>query len=103
MIRITVSYPGTASSRFDHGYYASKHRQLIIDRLKGLGLVRVEIDKCLADGAGGPPPVVAAAHMFFNTLPEFQAALKQHGAEIMGDIPNYTDIQPQILISDVVA
>ena len=103
MIRITVSYPATPGTRFDHDYYRHQHRQLLLDRLGPLGLQRVEIDKCLADGAGGTPPVVAAAHMFFTGLPEFQSALAQHGAEIMGDIRNYTDIRPQILISAVVA
>lgn len=28
---------------------------------------------------------------------------KQHGAEIMGDIPNFTNIQPTIQVDEVVA
>ena len=27
----------------------------------------------------------------------------QHGAELLGDIPNYTNIEPQIQISEIVA
>lgn len=103
MIRITVSYPATPGARFDHDYYRQQHRQLLLDRLSALGLQRVEIDQCLADGTGGTPPFVAAAHMFFTSLPEFQSAMAQHGAEIMGDIRHYTDIRPQVLISAVVA
>lgn len=102
MIRVTVSYPARAGARFDHEYYASKHRPLIVDRLKSAGLIRIEIDKCVADGAGGAPGVVASAHMFFPSVAEFQAAMSKHGAELLGDIPNYTDIQPSILISAVV-
>lgn len=102
MIRITVSYPAAEGARFDHDYYVQQHRRLIQDRLSGVGLIRVEIDRCIADGAGGTPHVVAAAHMFFQSLPEFQAALAQHGAEIMGDVHRFTVIQPKILISAVV-
>jgi uncharacterized protein (TIGR02118 family) len=32
----------------------------------------------------------------------FQAAMKQHGAEILADIVNYTDIAPVLQISEVV-
>ena len=102
MIRVTVSYPHSAGSHFDHDYYARHHRPLVQNRLRSLGLVKLEMDRCLADGAGGRPPVEAAAHMFFESLPQFQEALKVHGPEIMGDIPRFTDIQPQILISEVV-
>jgi hypothetical protein len=28
--------------------------------------------------------------------------MEAHGKEIMGDIPNYTNIQPQIQISEIV-
>ena len=53
MIRITVSYPSADGKRFDHTYYQAQHRQLLLDRLAAHGLQRVEMDKALADGAGG--------------------------------------------------
>jgi hypothetical protein len=33
---------------------------------------------------------------------DFQKEIAPHGTEIMGDIPNYTDISPQIQISEIV-
>jgi hypothetical protein len=33
---------------------------------------------------------------------DFQKGIAAHGTEIMGDIPNDTDISPQIQISEVV-
>jgi uncharacterized protein (TIGR02118 family) len=103
MIRITVSYPNLAGKRFDHVYYQAHHRKLLMDRLAEHGLQRVEMDKALADGAGGKPPVVAVAHLIFNDLAGFQKGMATHGREIMGDIGNYTDIEPAILVNEMAA
>jgi uncharacterized protein (TIGR02118 family) len=101
MIRITVTYPSAAGARFDHGYYQSQHRALLERLLGAHGLQRVEMDQCLADGAGGKPPIVAGAHLIFNDLAGFQAGMAAHGPAIMGDIGNYTDIAPAIVISEM--
>jgi uncharacterized protein (TIGR02118 family) len=45
---------------------------------------------------------VAACHLYFNAVADFQKGIAAHGTEIMGDIPNYTDISPQIQISEIV-
>jgi hypothetical protein len=39
--------------------------------------------------------------LYFNTLEEFEKAMAAHGAEILGDVPNYTDIELQIQISQM--
>jgi uncharacterized protein (TIGR02118 family) len=57
-------------------------------------------------GIAGMPPGSAAAyvamgHIYSDTAESFQAAFAPHAQEIMGDIPNYTDIEPIIQISDV--
>ena len=33
----------------------------------------------------------------------FNTAMATHGAKIMGDVANYTNVQPELLIGDVVA
>jgi uncharacterized protein (TIGR02118 family) len=101
VIRISVSYPDVEGKRFDHAYYQAQHRSLLMDRLSAFGLQRVEMDKALADGAGGRPPVVAVAHLIFSDLAGFQAGMKAHGRDIMGDIANYTDLSPKILVSEM--
>jgi uncharacterized protein (TIGR02118 family) len=40
-------------------------------------------------------------HLYFDSLADFQAAFGPHAKDIMADIPNYTDIQPTIQISEV--
>jgi uncharacterized protein (TIGR02118 family) len=40
--------------------------------------------------------------MFFDSLQSFQGAFGAHAGPIMADVPNYTDIQPTIQISEVI-
>src|SRR5262249_26029897 len=102
MVRISVFYPNESSKKFDHGYYAQKHMPMVMNRLKGFGMLRYEVDKGIAGGApGAPAPFIAAAHLYFNDVADFQKGMGAHGAELLGDIPNYTDIAPQIQVSEI--
>jgi uncharacterized protein (TIGR02118 family) len=61
------------------------------------------VDKGLAGGApDAPATYVAMCHIFCESVPAFQGAFGPHAQEIMGDIPNYTDLAPVIQISEVV-
>ncbi len=103
MVRISVLYPNEPGKRFDHTYYAQKHMPMVMDRLKGFGMLRYEVDKGLAgNGPGAPAPFVAACHLYFNAAADFQKGIGANGKEIMGDVPNYTDPAPQIQISETV-
>jgi uncharacterized protein (TIGR02118 family) len=103
MIRVSVLYPRKDGARFDHDYYARKHLPMVAELLRGFGLARYEVDKGIAGGApGAPAPFVAACHLYFNAPGDFPKGVAAHGKEIMGDIPNYTDIAPQIQISEIV-
>jgi uncharacterized protein (TIGR02118 family) len=104
MIRISVLYPNEAGKKFDHAYDKDKHMPLVFQRLKPFGMTRYEVDKGVAGGApGAPAPFVGACHIYFNTLADFQKGMGQHGQELMADIPNYTNIAPQIQISEIVS
>jgi uncharacterized protein (TIGR02118 family) len=104
MIRVSVLYPNEAGKKFDVDYYRDKHMKLVGDRLKSFGFVRAEVDKGLAGGApGSAAPFVCIGHVYFTSLAEFQKGMAQHGQEILGDIPNYTNIQPTMQISEIVA
>jgi uncharacterized protein (TIGR02118 family) len=103
MIRVTVLYPSGDGKKFDHDYYVKNHMTLVQERLKSFGIVRTEVDKGVAGGAPGvPAPYVAIGHVYFNTVADFQKGMGQHGKEIMADIANYTNIQPQIQISEII-
>jgi uncharacterized protein (TIGR02118 family) len=104
MIRVSVLYANETGKKFDHDYYKNKHMVMAGERLKPFGLIRYEVDKGMAGGPSGAlAPFVGACHFYFNTLSDFQKGMGQHGKELMADIPNYTNIQPQIQISEIVA
>jgi uncharacterized protein (TIGR02118 family) len=103
MIRVSVLYPHQASAKFDHAYYAQKHMPMVGSRLKEFGLIRYEIDKGVAGGApGSPAPFMAACHLYFNAIGDFQKGMAAHGKELMADVPNYTSVTPQLQISEIV-
>ena len=103
MIKVSVMYPSKPGARFDHAYYRDKHMPLLKNRM-GEACKSYTIDKGLAGGAPGQPPTyVGMCHVFADSVESFQAAFGPHAKEILADIANYTDIQPVMQISDVVA
>jgi uncharacterized protein (TIGR02118 family) len=101
MIRVTVFYPFSKNARFDHDYYRDTHLPLVKKALGG-ECIHFSIDKGLVGGDGGDPASVAACHIFCRTIEGFNRAFEAKKPEILGDITNYTDIAPQIEISEVV-
>jgi uncharacterized protein (TIGR02118 family) len=99
MIKVGVFYP--QSKKFDWDYYVNKHTPLI-QKLLSPAMKKVEIDKGLAGGAPGTNATYQCiCNLHFDSVEAFQAAFGPHAAEIMGDIPNYTDAQPVVQISEV--
>ena len=102
MIKVSVMYPNTPGARFDHEYYRDKHMPLVKARL-GDACKFYTVDKGLAGGApGAPATYVGMCHIYADSVEAFQKGFGPHAQEIMGDIPNYTDLSPVIQISEVV-
>lgn len=102
MIRVSVFYPNTPGGKLDHQYFAGQHMDLVNKRLGPMGLIRTEVDRGLGGGApDAPAPFIGVGHLYFNSLEQFQTAFNAHGAELVADIPNYTDIEPQFQISEI--
>jgi len=69
----------------------------------GLLGTSIEVCKGLSSPTGAPPTNICVARIRINSTEEFSSAMAQHGAKIMGDIPNYTNIEPQIQMDEVLA
>ena len=103
MLRVSVLYPNEPGKKFDWEYYLNRHVATVDKLLTPLGMLRSEVDKGLGSGQpDAPPPYIAMGHMYFDSLDDFQKALAAHGEELTTDVPNYTDIQAQIQVSEVI-
>ena len=104
MIRVAVLFPKTSESHFDMDYYLSKHVPMTKSKLQTLGIpVEAEVDQGVgAVTPGEPAPYAAIGYLLFEKMEDLQKGLAAHGAEIMADIPNFTNVQPQIQIGSIV-
>ena len=103
MIRVAVLYPNKADAKFDHDYYATRHMKMVNEKLSPMGMVKGEIDKGICGVTpDSPPPYVAIGYLTFNSVDELQKAMAAHMNDLMADMPNYTNIEPQIQTSEVV-
>jgi uncharacterized protein (TIGR02118 family) len=94
MFKVSVLYPKSDDSTFDMDYYREKHMAIVNRVLKP---DRVEIDRAV-DG-----PFIAVGHLYFATQEALQAGMGSPDVgETMEDIPSYTNVQPQIQISEIV-
>ena len=101
MIKVSVLYPYIDGAKFDMDYYLSQHIPMVQDLL-GAALKGTLVEHGVAGGTpDAPPTYVAMGHLLFDSAAAFNEAFGPHVEQIMGDIPNYTPIQPAIQISEV--
>lgn len=102
MIKVTILYPNGDGNTFDMDYYSNKHMPMVAGLL-GDSLKLFAIDKGIA---GSTPdeaiPYLAIGYLFFDKLSAYQNSFGPNAEEIINDIPNYTNIQPVVLISEVI-
>ena len=101
MIRVSVMYPTQEGSSFDLDYYVTTHADLVKIRM-GSKLKGMTVDKGLGSGEpGSAAPYQVVGHLLFDSLEDFQAAFSAHAQELTADVPNYTNVQPTIQISEI--
>jgi uncharacterized protein (TIGR02118 family) len=101
VIKVSVLYPNTAGRRFDMPYYLSKHIPMVQQKL-GAALMGTSVEQGLGGvQPGSPPAYIAMGHLLFESTEAFQQSFGPHSEAIVGDIPNYTNTQPTIQISEV--
>lgn len=101
MIKVSVLYPNSAGSRFDMAYYLASHIPMVRQKL-GPALKGVAVEQGLGGAEPGTPPAYAARrHLLFDSVEASQRAFGPHAEAIVGDIPNYTNTQPAIQVSEI--
>lgn len=101
MFKVSIFYPNKPGVRFDMAYYCERHMPMVAARI-GAACTGFTVDAGLAGGGPGQPALyVTVGALAISSVEAFGAAMAQHGAEVMGDIPNFTDAVPVIQISEI--
>ena len=102
MIKVTILYPNEEGKTFDMEYYSNKHMPMLRKRF-GNSLKKLEIDKGISGRTPNDPiPFLAVGYLYFESIADYQNSFGPNAQKIRGDIPNYTNIQPIVQISEVV-
>ena len=101
MIKVSEFYADRAGSKFDMDYYCNSHIPMVREKL-GAACKGAAVEQGMSGATpGSRPGFVAMGHLYFDSVEAFQTAFGPHAQVIMADIPNHTDIEPTIQISEV--
>ncbi len=101
MIKVSVMYPKQQDTTFDMKYYL-EHHMTMVRKLLGRSLKGTSVEQGISGmEPGSSAPYVAMGHLLFESTQDFQSSFGPHAPAIVGDIPNYTNSQPVIQISEV--
>ena len=101
MIKLIVLYPNGEGKKFDMDYYCNKHVPMVAGLL-GDAVKGATVENGMSgEEPGSKPPYLAVGNLYFDTLEDFQKSFGPNRDKIGADIPNYTNIEPEILISEV--
>jgi uncharacterized protein (TIGR02118 family) len=90
--------------RFDHAYYKSKHLPLAGSIMGPHGVTNVEVATFAPGPDGAAPPYQVMFSAYFSSAGALQAALADPRiADVMADVPNYFDGQPDVWLGEVTA
>ena len=104
MIKVTVFYGNEEGKSFNMDYYVNTHMPLVQERLTPFGMRYYNVEKGISDtDPSAPPMYVAVGYLLFNDVDGVHEGFKTHGRELVGDVKNFTDIEPKFLISELVA
>jgi uncharacterized protein (TIGR02118 family) len=94
MIAVTILYPRTDDSTFDMGYYTSSHMPMLAEAVG---------EACQGWGSAsiGGGKYAAMGWLMVSSKEAWDAAMAEHGAKVMGDVPNYTNVRPELLVGEI--
>ena len=100
MVKLTVMYPQQNGKNFNLDYYLKDHFALVQKAWGGL-MKGAEVVRGVAGGAPGESPTYhIMALINFESMDDFNQALAK-GGPLFADIPNFTDIEPVVQVSEV--
>jgi len=100
MATLSVVYPRAPGATFDYDYYQNKHLPLAGRCWAGAGMVGGEALLGQSAPNGSESPYFAIGILHFESADALNAALTgEHAPEVLGDIRNFTDVEPIVQIN----
>ena len=101
MIKVSVMYPQGEGKTFNMDYYCNTHIPLV-GGLLGDAVKGATVEKGLGGAAPGSPAAFEAmGNLYFDSVDSFQNSFGPNSEEILGDLPNFTNIEPVVQVSEV--
>jgi len=102
LYKVTILYPDGEGKTFDMTYYENKHMPMVAGYI-GNNLAFYEIDKgVMGRTSADQPTYVAIGYFYVRDIEAYNKAILLNREAVIGDIRNYTNIQPVIQISELV-
>jgi len=92
---VTALYLAQEGSRFDFDYYLETHIPLATDFV-GDNLIRWEVHRGTDEAS-----YVCRTSFWIHSLERFQQMLAEHQETIFADLPNYTNLKPELHVEAV--
>ncbi|MVO15088.1 EthD family reductase [Parasedimentitalea huanghaiensis] len=100
-VSLQVIYPISEGTTFDYSYYTTKHFDLVGEHM-GEHIETMFVTKGLAGGPDTPPGIYAVATLVFENQDALNASMAA-APPVLADIANFTNVQPQMLIGEVIS
>lgn len=101
MVKVSVLCPNGEGKTFDMDYYCNTHLPMV-GGLLGDSLKGSTVEKGLGGGApGSTAPYAGMGNMYFDSVEDFGNAFGPNAEKIMGDLPDFTNIEPIVQVSEV--
>lgn len=100
MYCVTVLYPNQPDAHFDFDYYRDRHIPMML-RLLGDNVQRLELRRGLQSVDGGTAPYLCLLNTHIRSVEAFTQVMTEQADRVLGDIPNYTNLQPLIQVDQL--
>lgn len=99
---ITVLYENVDDATFDLDYYMTRHMPLVDEKFARFGIKGWRVVKAVGTPTGEKPLYSIIATLEFDAAQQFKDAVAAEGGPVFGDVPNFSNKGPVVVISDVV-
>ncbi len=100
MYCVTVLYPNEPGGHFDFTYYRDSHIPMMLELL-GDNVLSTEVRRGIQAVDGSSAPYLCLLNTHIRSAEQFAQVMTEHREKVLGDIVNYTNLQPIIQIDEM--